>query len=563
MYAHARKIAALLCAVYCLMAMPMRSASGQALDAPPPYTGPASDALDSLTLPVGQSMPEVHAALSAWCLRVDEALRKGVVPQITATLHEEEAAWQVLQLWAKAGDQRICLATMRFDPACGELRLPEDTVLQALSDPVYVRATLALGMNGIALDPAWYLQPATTHLLLEWLTQAYSSLAENPAAAREPATNEAALLFSLEPQANDTVYKKLTRETLAVYALRWAAFAERIHFRTAAQPAKTGHAQNTLQLAVDLLGLHEDVPTWWPADDPTPSNGAMTRLRYAQAAMALMDAAQQPRSGQQWMPELYDTGDHSARRACGLGLMTYVRLEPESLLCFDPYRVMSRDSVWAHALRFAQVYAADDTSTSNQMLTIGEAAPLVHRLLRAFDGVEGFTGSIRTVDNGGDTAWYFDQESSGSFAATNCMPAAAAMALRWVDPDCEATPGSLRALYPMDGAPWYPQQVAEVFDTYGVAYELPDIDQQHMLQALDAGHILLVLINEDRSGHCVIIKGYVQEGEGVWFVTYDPSSPTVNANEEPVGKDRHIEATELLFAMECHWWRYFDISQHP
>lgn len=546
------------------MAMPICSASEQAFDAASRASSPVSEALARLTLPVGQAMPEVHAALTAWCLRMDEALHTAeTFPSITATLHEEEAAWQVLRLWAPAGGQPICLATLRFDPAGGELRLPEDAVLQALADPAYMRATLALGKAGIALEPDWYLQPATTHLLLGWLTQAYASLSGDTAAANAPTSFEAALFLSLEPEAPDTGYRKLTREALAAYALRWAAYAERTYLRTAALPATAKHAQSTLQLAADLLGLSEDVRAGWPAGGAASTDTDITRLQYAQAAIAVLDAAHTPLSSPQWMPELYDTRNRSARRACGLGLMAYVRLEPESLLCFDPYRIMSRDAVWAHALRFAQVVGAENATPLDNTLTIGDAAPLVYRLLDEFDHAQRFDGSVHVVDNGGDTAWYFDQESSGPYAATNCMPAAAAMALRWIDPDGEATPQSLRALYPMDGAPWYPQQVSEVFDAYGVAYELPDIDLPHMLQALDAGHILLVLINEGLSGHCVIIKGYVQEGEGLWFVTYDPSSPTADADGEPVGKDRRIEATELLFAMECHWWRYFDISQHP
>jgi len=82
-----------------------------------------------------------------------------------------------------------------------------------------------------------------------------------------------------------------------------------------------------------------------------------------------------------------------------------------------------------------------------------------------------------------------------------------------------------------------------------------------MVEALDAGHILLALLNESGAGHCVIVKGYVREGPGLWFTLYDPASPQTDAFGAPAGRDRRAEATELLFAMECHWWLYFDISR--
>jgi hypothetical protein len=83
-----------------------------------------------------------------------------------------------------------------------------------------------------------------------------------------------------------------------------------------------------------------------------------------------------------------------------------------------------------------------------------------------------------------------------------------------------------------------------------------------MVEALDAGHILLALLNEGGSGHSVVVKGYVREGPGLWFVVYDPASPTADGYGAPVGRDRRIEATQMIFAMECHWWLYFDIPQN-
>jgi hypothetical protein len=141
------------------------------------------------------------------------------------------------------------------------------------------------------------------------------------------------------------------------------------------------------------------------------------------------------------------------------------------------------------------------------------------------------------------------------------MPAAAAMALRWLNPQSIDTPASLRAWEPLDGEPWHPEQVGAALQRRGAAYVLRDIDREAMLHNLDAGHILIVLLNEGAAGHCLVVKGYRREGNGLWFLTYDPISPATDAYGAPVGRDRAIEAGDLIFAMECHWWLYFDIAR--
>jgi len=235
-------------------------------------------------------------------------------------------------------------------------------------------------------------------------------------------------------------------------------------------------------------------------------------------------------------------------------------LEPDGFACFDPDRVMSMDALWAHALRFAMA-AFEYTGEGSEPVAMGEAASMLYRLLQTFDGRTTYTGPIEEVDNGIDAPWYLSQESSGIHSDTNCMPAAAAMSLRWFDPNNSETPESLRDLYPLDGAPWYPEQVMEVFAEHNLPYSLHEVELDGMVASLDAGHILLVLLNENGAGHCVIIKGYVREGPGLWFTLYDPASPYTDASGIPAGRDRRAEATELLSAIECHWWLYFEIAR--
>jgi hypothetical protein len=363
------------------------------------------------------------------------------------------------------------------------------------------------------------------------------------------------------------VFAPLSRGEMLNCLLRWAGRAEDAHFHTAALPATERDALDALQLAADLAGLRLDARVAWPGTRDAPAETPLTRLAYAKAAVALLETANPGRQAAEahWMPALDDAQDRAARLACGLGLMQYVTLETDGAARFDPDRVMSLAALREHALWFALAVNAEQADRSapdgDDAPTIGEAAKRVYRLLSAFADHPRLAEPPILLDNGAAWPWYFAQEDTGEFSANNCMPAAAAMALRWLNPDSDATPEGLRALYPLNGGPWYPEQVSAVFDRYGVGYALRSIDLQRMLRCLENGHILIALLNEGTSGHCVVIKGTIREGDGLWFLTYDPASPTRDALGRPAGQDRRIEATQLIAAMECHWWLFFDISR--
>ncbi len=536
---------------------------------------PFSAALAAVRLPEGKGMPEARAQIEAWCLLADSTIRieEPETISVACTLAEEEGAWYALQWWIGRAADGMCLATLRFDPDSGELRLPEEETLAVLGDAAYLRAMVALRAHGIALEPGWYAQRATQPLLLAWLVRAYEALqgAEvslegvTAASRAAPAMRKAAALRLLSPEelaADASV--PLTRQDMAVALLRWAEQAEAAHFRTAALPATVADAQRALQLAADLAGIPLDVlAAWRPKSGEKGQAKPLTRAVYARGVMALLERLdpKQKTVDARWMPKLDDTEHRDARRACGQGLMTYVTLEPEGFLCFDPDRVMTREAVWAHAIRFVRVAMAEPPEGRDDVPTIGDAALRMHRLTRAFAEHPRLAEPVRVVDNGVSWPWYFAQEDSGAFSANNCMPAAAAMVLRWLDPDSAATPESLRAAEPLDGNPWYPEQVSAALDQRGVSYVLADIDPDRMIDSLDAGHILLVLLNEGSSGHCVVVKGYEREGQGLWFRVYDPASPASDVYGRPVGQDRRIEASQLIFAMECHWWLLFDIAR--
>jgi len=503
--------------------------------------GPFSAALATVKLPPGTALADVRLAVEDWCMSADSLLASTEMdPSITCQMEEEPGAWTVLRFTSGP----INLATLRVDTVSGEMRLPGEDTLQALADRDFLRAVLGLGNYGIRVDPTWYGQRVTPALVVDWL-----------------ATD---LLFPDEFEDPLWFASALSRKELVDYLLRWATFTEREQNRRGGEPAILREAMDALQLAADLAGFSFDASDGWPDAFGGMDQLPLPRVLYARGAVALLEPlieASAPGALRDiWLPMLDDTRNQEARMACGLGLMDYVLLEPDGFACFDPDRVMSLDAVREHARRFAEI-ALDYLNDEPEPVTMGEAASMLHRLLRAFDGRPTYTGPVQVVDNGADAPWYLSQENTGIYSDTNCMPAAAAMALRWFDPNSTETPESLRALFPLDGAPWYPEQVMEVFAEHSVPYSLQEVELDSLVASLDAGHILLVLLNEGGAGHCVIIKGYIREGPGLWFILYDPANPYTDASGEPVGRNRRTEATELLFAIECHWWLYFEIAR--
>ena len=532
----------------------------------------ATEAAARVKLPVGKEMAAVRARIAAWCAQADAALAQaGVQASLGCVLAAEEGAWQVLTLQAFTGGEPLPLALIRFDPAEGEVRLPDPAVLAALADADFLRAVLALAEVGIALEPAWHAQRATPALVLRWLTQAYEALGARAVDAQgvlwvpdaPEAVRKAAALGIWNPAEDGRLDAALARQELLSLLWRWIARVERDLYRTAALPATVADARRALQCACDLAGVPVAVDAVWTVA-PEEAQAPLSRQAFARGLVAVYEAlhgAQQLGAGL-WAPMLDDTDDSDARKACGLGLMDYVRVEPHIFFSFDPDRVMSGEAVYAHALRFAEACLTEHGAhrLTAAPLRVAEAAALTHRALAGFAGRVPVAEPTLRVDNAGQSDWYAAQEETGVYSATNCMPAAAAMVLRWARPGLSADVETLRALYPLEGAAWYPEQVMDVLDAYGVAYTLADIDRASLLTALDAGHILLVLLNEGFSGHCVVVHGYVREGEGLWFVVHDPASPSDDAYGRPVGRDRWMEASYLLWAMECHWWRCFDIA---
>ena len=186
---------------------------------------------------------------------------------------------------------------------------------------------------------------------------------------------------------------------------------------------------------------------------------------------------------------------------------------------------------------------------------------------------DAFLSAVRAVsscegaDVGFEPRFYVSQRGSGPYEEVNCMPAASAMLLRWaLDGRDDGWPGdgwpgdgwpdarTLRALVPLRGAPWRPEQVQEVLTRAGLHVETPEISLDAMTGALRAGRALLVLVQENGLGHCYIVAAYASApgGETV-FEIIDPAD----------GRARLLDADALLARMEGYWWRFLSVSRSP
>lgn len=192
-----------------------------------------------------------------------------------------------------------------------------------------------------------------------------------------------------------------------------------------------------------------------------------------------------------------------------------------------------------------------------------QKTPASDAFLSAVRAVSSFEGA----DVGFEPRFYVSQRGSGPYEEVNCMPAASAMLLRWaLDGRDNGWPGddwpgdgwpdarTLRALVPLRGAPWRPEQVQEVLTRAGLHVETPEISLDAMTGALRAGRALLVLVQENGLGHCYIVAAYASApgGETV-FEIIDPAD----------GRARLLDADALLARMEGYWWRFLSVSRSP
>lgn len=186
--------------------------------------------------------------------------------------------------------------------------------------------------------------------------------------------------------------------------------------------------------------------------------------------------------------------------------------------------------------------------------------------------------SPEDADNDREYDWYLTQMGTGPAEGSNCGPTSVAMSMRWYDARLDEPVADIReTITPGQTGWWYTNDIADALDAWGVPYRIQPAAREALLEALDAGHILLLCLNMgyitrapdpaathfDRfyaydSGHFLVVKGHFDSAR--WLIVHDPNNWGNDYYDEaktnPFGKNRYYNTEEVLQSMNV-WWPYF------
>lgn len=182
------------------------------------------------------------------------------------------------------------------------------------------------------------------------------------------------------------------------------------------------------------------------------------------------------------------------------------------------------------------------------------------------------------ASNNLDYEWYLDQANTGEWSLVNCGPASVTMAIKWFDKNFSKTIQDARSTYHSSGGWWYTNDIIAYLNQYSVINRTIFLHQMSDLKAeIDAGNIAIICLdmfyveatqdpeyhvdkfydtNSAGWGHFIVIKGYKEVDEQLFFEAYDPysfgSSYTASGLK---GKNRFYRSADLEAATNI-WWDY-------
>jgi hypothetical protein len=180
----------------------------------------------------------------------------------------------------------------------------------------------------------------------------------------------------------------------------------------------------------------------------------------------------------------------------------------------------------------------------------------------------------KAVSNNRDYNWYIDQGTTDSCGAINCGPTSVTMAIKWSDSTTEVTPTKARLSLGTGCGTWSTFDVAHYLNQNVIPYSwipLPDNATQmrdSFKSRLDSGRIMIIelmmsAVRETVSGpnsrvdkfyggsfdHFIILKGYRQVDEELFFEVYDPwNLGETYKDGSPVGENRYYRYEDIFNA---------------
>lgn len=194
----------------------------------------------------------------------------------------------------------------------------------------------------------------------------------------------------------------------------------------------------------------------------------------------------------------------------------------------------------------------------------------------------------QTASNDCSYPWYMDQAYTGPFSYYNCGPTCVTMACKWSDSAFAKTPEDARNAYRPEGGDWYPDDITFYLRDSHVpnsTLALPATAEgmmQTLKRQVDLHQIAILLLDmhyvrfannvrshadnfyatNDTTGHFIIIKGYKQVDDEMFFEVYDPGSMTKTYEDGSlVGKDRYYRSEDLFEATKNYWPKAFIVAK--
>lgn len=180
--------------------------------------------------------------------------------------------------------------------------------------------------------------------------------------------------------------------------------------------------------------------------------------------------------------------------------------------------------------------------------------------------------------NSREYAWYHDQLNTGTYSLINCGPTAVTMAIKWADPTFTKTPLDARMMFRPAGGWWFTNDIINYLNVHSVDnYTLALTNINVLRQELDEGNIAILCLdmyyvtysnvskyrynkfyttNAPEWGHFIVIKGYKEVDDTLFFEAYDPYSlGSTYSDGELKGKDRYYTSADLNLATNI-WWDF-------
>lgn len=184
----------------------------------------------------------------------------------------------------------------------------------------------------------------------------------------------------------------------------------------------------------------------------------------------------------------------------------------------------------------------------------------------------------KELSNNASYAWYYDQGNTGPYSDVNCGPSSVTMAIKWANASFSKTPEEARKTYRPTGGWWYTNDIVNYLNLHSIPNHTIDVSHIDLIQSeLNLGNIAILCLdmyyirsqsqdkwhvdkfystNNTGWGHFIVIKGYKNVDNKVYYEVYDPYSFGKKYSDGSIkGEDRYYRSEDLNNAV-ANWWKY-------